>query len=143
MAQVKVKITNTDPVTGKKMIALLTGMPFVEYGNPIHVSFLIKFKEVDETTDAAPANGTLNAQRAVTQAEYTFPIGTRKISSTTKLYLPDDTQDVNAIMLQDYFSTKVINTYPGVGGGDQTWKFAEGVLKEVIAVMQANGELPV
>jgi len=143
MAQVKVKITNTDPVTGKKMIAFLTGMPFVEYGNPVHVSFLIKFKEVDESTDAIPADSTLNAQRAVTQAEYRFPIGFRKISSTTKLYLPDDTQDVNAITLEDYFANKVINTYQGVAGGDQTWKFAEGVLKEVIAIMQANGELPV
>jgi hypothetical protein len=143
MAQVKVKITNTDPVTGKKMIAFLTGMPFVEYGNPAHVSFLIKFKETDESTDAIPADGTLNAKRAVTQAEYLFPINTRKISSTTKLYLPDDTQDVNAIALKDYFATKVINTYQGVAGGDQSWKFAEGVLKEVITVMQANGELPV
>lgn len=143
MAQVKVKITNSDPETGKKMIAFLTGMPFVEYGNPTHVSFLVKFKEVDESTDAIPAGSTLNQVRAVKEAEYLFGIGDRKISSTTKLYLPNDTQDVNAITLKDYFATKVINTYQGVAGGDQTWKFAEGILKEVIAIMQANGELPV
>jgi hypothetical protein len=143
MAEVKFKITNNGSISGKKEIAFLRAMPFNGYGSPSFVAFLIKFKEADETTDAIPADGTLNAKRVITQVEYNFPIGDRKISSLTKLYLPDDTVDVNAVMLKDYFADKVINTYPNVAGGDPTWELAEGILKEVVAIMQTNGELSV
>jgi len=143
MAEVKFKITNNGSISGKKEIAYLTAMPFNGYGSPSFVGFLIRFKETDEITDAIPADSTLNARRVINVVEYNFQIGLQKISSVTKLYLPDDTVDVDAITLQDYFATKVINSFPGVAGGDQAWKFAEGVLKEVVAIMQTNGELSI
>jgi len=143
MAEVKRKITDNDPFTGKKLVAYLTNAPLNGSGYPSMIQWVEKVKETDETTDASPANSTERAVAAVRPVEYTFHINNRKISSVTKLYLPDNTVDINAITLAEYFTTKVISTFPGVAGGDQAWKMAEGYLREVIAIKQANGELPV
>ena len=141
MAQVKVNITNNDPVTGKKIKAQLTNMPFGFGGFPKIVQYLEVLKEVDDTTDAIPSGNTEREKKAVMQSEQTFVIDKRTIHKTTKVYVAVD--DPNAITLEEHFATKVINTLPGVGNADQSWKFVEGVLKEVIAIRQANGELPV
>lgn len=143
MAQVQCNVSSNDPVTGKKIKAQLTGAPIGFGGYPSHVTYKLIFKETDDNTDAIPSGPTEREKKAVSSYEETFQIDTRLISSTTKLYLPYDSQDVNKISLQDYFANKVINTYSGVGGGDASWKFAEGLLKEVVAIKQANGELPV
>lgn len=144
MPQVKVKISNAEPNTGKKLIAILTNAPLRRFGYPEIVQWQEYIKEVDESTDAVPPNSNERTASLYKQGEEkTFNVNERKISSTTRLYLPEDTVDVNAITLKDYFATKVINQFPGVAGGDQAWKFAEGILKEVIAIKQANGEMPV
>lgn len=143
MAEVKFKITNNDPVTGKRMIAYLTGAPLGVGGYPSHVSYLIRLKENDENTDAVPPNNTDRTKKAYQSYEEKFHINGQKIKLSTKIYLPEETQDPEAITLSEYFATKIISTLPGVGGGDQAWKFAEGILREVILIKQANGEMPV
>lgn len=142
MSKVRFKITNADLVTGKRMIAELTNAPIGRMGHPLFVQYLVTFKEVDESTDAVPANGTGWAKRAVSPYEETFMINERKISSVSKLYLPDDTTDPNAITLADYFKSKILNTFPGVAGGDSLDVLARGILREVVAIQQVNGELP-
>jgi len=143
MAEVKFKITNNDPVSGKRMIAYLTSAPLSVGGFPLFVQYLVKLKEVDESTDAIPAGNTDRAKQAVASFESAqYAINGRKISSITKLYLPDNTVDVNAITLQDYFANKIVTSFSGVGGSDPLSKLAEGILREVISIQQANGELP-
>ena len=66
----------------------------------------------------------------------------RKIHNTTLLYLPDDTVNPNAITLAEYFRTKAINTFPGVANADPLRDVAEGILRQVILIKQANGEMP-
>jgi len=140
--EVKYKVTNNDPVTGKRMLVYLTGAPLKGNGAPDHVTYLVKLKEADDSSDAIPINSTERAIKAVSSYEERFEINDRKISSVTRLYLPRNTQDPNAITLQDYFATKVISSFPGTNGGDQAWKFAEGILREVVLIKQANGEMP-
>jgi len=143
MAEVKCNVTNNDPDTGKKIKAFLSGAPLGFGGYPIHVSYILKYKEIDDVTDAIPPANTSTSRNSIKDIEETFYVTDRKISGVTKLYLPDDTVDINAVSLKDYFANKIINTYQGTGGGDPAWKFAEGVLKEVISIRQLNGELPV
>lgn len=126
--EVKYKVTNADPVTGKKMLVYLTAAPLRGDGAPSHINYLVKLKEVNESTDAIPAATDERSVKAVASYEDRFEITDRKISSTTLLYLPDSTVDVNAISMRTFFATKIINTFPGVQGGDQAWKFAEGLL---------------
>lgn len=142
MSQVRFKITNTDPVTGKRMIAELTNISIGRFGYPLFVQYIVTLKETDETTDAAPINATERAKRAVSQYEETFNINDRKIDSVTKLYLPDNTTNPNAILLAEYFRKKVITSFPGVAGGDQFATLSRGVLREAIAIQQANSEQP-
>ncbi|MCE2934691.1 MAG: hypothetical protein LW845_01570, partial [Flammeovirgaceae bacterium] len=66
----------------------------------------------------------------------------RKIHGTTLLYLPENTTNPNAITLKEYFRTRTINDFPGVSGGDPARDFAEGLLRQMILIRQANGELP-
>ncbi|MFN7465250.1 MAG: hypothetical protein ACK53T_01410 [Planctomycetota bacterium] len=143
MAQVKFKVTNNDPVTGKRMILELTAAPIGRDGYPLFVQYLVTLKETNETTDAIPNGTTQRARKAVESYEETFMINQRKISSTTRLYLSDDTVDPNAITLAFYFESKILNTFPGVGNGDCLDDLARGILREVILIRQANGELPV
>lgn len=140
--EVKFKVTNSDPVTGKRMIVFLTNAPIGAEGYPLQIQYLVKLKEADETTDAAPADGSIRAKRAVETYEESFFITDRKINSTTLLYLPDDTTDPNAITLKEYFRTKVISSFPGVGGGDPFRDIGEGLLRQMVAIRQANGEMP-
>jgi hypothetical protein len=140
MAQIKRKVTDLDPTTGKKIIAFLTNAPIGEKGNPIFINYLLKYKEADESTDPTGNDDLLRS--IYTVREYRFEINQRKISSSTLLYLLDDTVDPNAISLEDYFANKAINTFPGVNNGDAAWKYAEGILRQVILIKQANGELP-
>lgn len=140
--EIKRKITDSDPVTGKKMIAYLTLIMVDGRGVPLNVSYKVKYKEANETTDAVPPTNYVTTGKAYQPFDEFYTIGKRKISSTTLLYLQDDTVDPNAITLEDYFATKTILSYPGVSNGDQFWKVAEGVLRQIILIRQANGEYP-
>ncbi len=140
MPEIKRKVTDLDPTTGKKIIAFLTGAPLGGNGHPIHITYTLKYRENDESTDATGNNDLL--RQIYTVREYRFAINGRKISSTTLLYLPDDTTDPTAVTMSDFFTTKAINSFPGVANGDQAWKFAEGLLRQMILIKQANGELP-
>lgn len=146
--EVKFKVTNTDPVTGKRVIAFLQDVRFGADGYPTEVRYIVTLKEVNETTDAIPLDNTERAKRAVESYEEVFYIAAnpnfnqRKIHNTTLLYLPDNTVDPNAITLQEYFRTKAINTFPGVANADPLRDVAEGILRQVILIKQANGQMP-
>lgn len=143
MAQVKFKVTNNDPLTGKRMIAELTNASIGRLGYPLFIQYLITIKETDEITNALPNGTTERAKKAVESYEETFYINERKISAINRLYLADNTDDPNAISLAEYFETKILNTFPGVGGGDRFDILIRGLLREVISIKQANGELPI
>ncbi len=140
--EVRFRISNNDPVSGKRIIAFLTNAPLGRDGTPLFIQYLVTLKEVDEVTDAIPSGTTKRAKRAVESYEETFVIDDRKIHGTTLLYLPENTTNPNAITLKEYFRTRTINDFPGVSGGDPARDFAEGLLRQMILIRQANGELP-
>ena len=149
MPQITHKVSNTDSTTNKKIIAYLTNIRMNPNGGIDSISYIIRLKETDEVTDAIPKDSTLTAKRAVSAYDETFQInptlleGERKISSTTRLYLPVNTVDPNAMTLSGYFMDKIITSLPGVSGTSRVWEFAKGILREVILIKQANEELPV
>lgn len=146
MAIIKFNVVANDPVTGKKVKFKLTFLGINEEGSITAIAGILSFHEANDD-NAIPVNATIQAKRVVESYEIIYQVADKIIDSVTKLYLPslvDGNNDPipNAVPLSTYLSTKVINSYPGVGGGDQAWKFYEGVAKEIIAVRQANGELP-
>jgi hypothetical protein len=140
--EVRFKVTNSDPVTGKRMIVFLTGAPIGAQGYPVQIIYMVRLRESDEVTPAAPANNTERAKRAVQEYEEIFYINERKIDSTTLLYLPDDTTNPNAITLADFFRTKSLNSFPGVSGNAPVRDFAEGLLRQMVLIKRANGDFP-
>jgi hypothetical protein len=143
MSQVKHRITTNDPATGKRLIAELLVAPFGRFGYPLFVQYLVTVKETDEVTEATPPNQTDRGKRLVQAYEERFEINDRKIHSSTLLYLPDNTTNPNAITLAEYFRTHALNTFSGVNGDDQLDILARGILREVIQIKKANGELPI
>jgi len=104
--EVRFRISNNDPVSGKRIIAFLTNAPLGRDGTPLFIQYLVTLKEVDEVTDAIPSGTTQRSRRAVESYEETFVIDDRKIHGTTLLYLPENTTNPNAITLKEYFRTR-------------------------------------
>lgn len=156
MATIRFNI-GTDPVTGKKEKYTSTDVRF-QYGVPIEFIGSMSFHEVNDDP-AVPGGTTARQKKAVESYMENYPgailgksFDQQWIDSVTKLYLPgpDDLTDPenpvpypNAVLMSDYFQNKVLSTYPGVGGGKMLWEAIEGLCKEMIAIRQANGELPV
>jgi hypothetical protein len=137
MAKIKVA-AGTDPLTGKKIKVEQTAFVWNNNGQPQHINFLVQFYEVDGTTPTPPT-GNYISKRAVTEYEDKFEFQ-GWMNPTTKVVVSSDTP--GAVNIKSYFETKVINTLQGVGGSDTLFKLQEGVLKEVVLILQANGILP-
>lgn len=156
MANIKFNVGN-DPVTGKKQKYTSVEVKF-QYGVPIEFIGSMSLHEVNDDS-AVPAGSLANQKRAVESRMENYPgailgkpLDQQYMDSVTRLYLlgPNDLTDPenpvpypNAILMSDYFQNKVLSTYPGVGGGKMLWEAIEGLCKEMIAIRQANGELPV
>lgn len=145
MATVKFNIGN-DPVTGKKMKYTNVEVRF-QYGEPIEFIGSISLHEVNDDP-ALPAGTDSRSKKAVESYMENFQTRGLFIDSVSKLYvagLTDGNGDPipNAIALGLYLEQKAINTFPGVAGADPLWQGIEGVCKEMVAIRQANGELPV
>lgn len=138
MAIIKFNI-GTDPVSGKKLKAFFYGdIYFNATGQLLSINYLISYHNTDET-DYNPNGSTLNKHQFQPFND-TF-ICDRYINDTTKVYTT--VGQPGAIHLKDYFELKAMNTLPGVANNSPIWKVIEGILKEVIAIKQANLELPV
>lgn len=144
MATVRFNV-GIDPLTGKRQKYTNVEVRF-QYGAPIEFIGSMSFHEVND--DPAVNVGTTERQKRATQPYMeNYSTLDKFIDSVSKLYvtgLTDQNGDPipNAVRLDVYLETKAINSFPGVAGADQLWKGLEGVCKEMIAVRQANGELP-
>lgn len=144
MATIRFNV-GTDPISGKR-IKYTNDEIRIKGGMPIEFIGKITFHELNDNP-AVPTGQTRNEKRVVEEYTENFSTVNKFIDSVTKLYVPglvDGNNDPipNAIALGEYLESKVINTFPGVAGGDQAWKFDEGRCKEMIAIRKANGELP-
>jgi len=146
--QIKFNLPN-DAISGKKVKIMLTGVNFDQYGKVASVSYIIKL--TDPITDAdIPVTSEIQ-DASFYSKEKTFLVNGKSILSTTRVYSPlKDSNGVdipNAIKISDYLQLKAINTYKNpndtnLAGGDAAWKFIQAVLKEIVLIKQANGELP-
>lgn len=156
MATIKFNV-GTDPVTGKKQKYTSVEVRF-QYGVPIEFIGSMSFHENNDTP-AVPGGTTERQKKSVESYMENYPgailgksLDQQWMNSVSKLYLPgpNDLTDPenpvpypNAVLMSDYFQNKLINTFPNTGGGDALWKGIEGICKEMIAIRQANGELPI
>jgi len=146
MALIKINVSNSDPVTGKKIKATLSGINFNLNGQVKHCTYIISFHEVNDS-ETSPS-GTNQQRRAVSSYEERFDIENKAILSTTKIYSQLFESDgvtpiANAINLVSYLELKAINSFPGVANADPSWNAIQGIFKEIISIRQVNGELPI
>lgn len=136
----------TDSLTGKKT-KYTNEEVRVKDGRPIEFIGAISYHEVNDDP-ATPPNNTTNGKRAVEKTTFNYQVSGKFIDSTTKLYvvgLADGNGNpiANAISVADYFDLKLTNSFPQVAGISPTWKVVEGWCREMIAILQTNGELNV
>jgi hypothetical protein len=138
---IKRKICNSDPASGKKMVAYFQSAPLGPDGYPYHIEMVVRLKEADEETEAAPPGTTERDQQRVSPYTEIFRVDSRMIDPTTKVW---DTAGSNpsAIALTQYWADKVLNTFPGTAGSSPLKDLCEGMLREVIEIKHANGEWP-
>lgn len=139
MAQIKFNI-GIDALTGKRL-KYANNKVEIRDGQPLEFKGRISFHEAGNDADAIPLNQTQSAKRAIETIDDYYNTNGRLINTTTKLYVAPGT--IGAVSLEIYLQDKALNSYPGVANADPFWKVIEGVCKEVIAIRQANGELPV
>jgi len=127
-----------DPLTNKRIKVRQTGVIWNDQGQPITLNFMVQFYEDDNVTPVPPT-GNYIAKRAVTPYEDQF-FFEGWIDPTTMLVVPPETP--GAVNMRTYFETKAVNTFPGTSGASTMWKVQEGMLKDVVALLQVNGILP-
>lgn len=147
--QIKFNLPN-DPTSGHKVKVLLTGVNFDQFGKILSVSYIIKLTNAITDLDIPVTSEIQDA--GFYSKEKTFHLEGKSILSTTRVYSPLVTaQNVpipNAILISDYLQLKNINAYKNpndtnLGGSDPAWRFIQAVLKEIVLIKQANGELPI
>ena len=153
MATIKFNITNNDPVTRKRMKYNNTEIRF-QYGAPIEISGAISLHEINDSP-AVPAGSDSRSKKAVESYSDYFTLLDKFIDTVSLLYAVKNANDewvlqsdgvtpvVNPVLsMAQYFEQYIINTLPGVAGGDQLWEISEGICKQMINVRKANGEFP-
>lgn len=135
-----------DPVSLNKVKVLLTGVNFDGTGKILTVSYIIKLtNQLDQdilvTSEIQDSN--------FFSKEKTFTLGNKAIVTATRVYSPlvNGVPGPGAAFISDYLQLKAINTFKNpndsnLAGGDASWKFIQAVLKEIVLIKQANGELP-
>lgn len=138
-----------DPISGNKVKVLLTGANFDYRGKLVSISYIIKLtNQADQ--EISPTSEIQDAA-FFSKEKVFFPNG-KAILSTTRVYSPlvdgNGVAIPNAILISEYLQMKPINQFKNpndtnLAGGDASWKFLQSVLKEVVLIKQANGELPI
>lgn len=162
MATIKFTV-GTDPLTGKKQ-KYTNNEVRIRNGIPIEFNGTMSFHELNDD-QATPPGSSERQKKSVESYTENFainsitptknPDGLLHIDSVTKQYvemidgggyvLQSDmvTPPANPVMsLADYFALKALNSFPGTAGSDPLWGGIEGLCKEMIAIRQANGSLP-
>jgi hypothetical protein len=134
----KVKTTiGIDSVTNKTIKAILNSISFNVYGNPTVLFYDIDYYNPDDSV--VVPSGTELKKRALSQKRFSYTFDDVYINPITKIYTTQN--DSLGIELNSYFRLKIINTYPGMGGGKNLFDYIEAILKEVINIQKINGQL--
>lgn len=131
----------TDALTGKRIKVHLNQAVVNAEGYWEYINYTVRYYETDNTTEVVPA-GTDLQKRAVEKIEQGFSLVDRYIDSSTKLFIASDSDNPNKILLSQYLLTKAINTFDGVAGGDNSFKFHDRYFKEIITILRLNNKIP-
>lgn len=140
LGQIKVNI-GLDSLTNTKMKAESPNFSFDGSGNLLHVTYLVKKYQLDNSTEVSIA-GSETKRYLLAAKEYRFDVGNQWINTSTKAILSDTTGVSPKSKLSDYLRSKAVNSFPGVAGGDSVAKLLEGLFKEIILIKQASKQLP-
>lgn len=138
--EIKVNI-GLDTLTNTRMKAESPNFSFDGRGNLIHVTYLVKKYQLNNTTPVSET-GSETRRQLLSAREYRFEVGGKWINTSTKAILSDTTGITPKARLDNYLRTKAVNSFPGVAGNDPLSKLLEGLFKEIIAIKQASKELP-
>lgn len=153
MATIKFNVTANDPLTGKKVKYTNTEIRF-QYGAPIEIMGAISLHETNDDPAVPPRTDSRSKKSVESYSDY-FTTRDKFIDTVTMLYakqiadlswvLESDgvTPITNPVLrLDQYFEQYIINSLPGVAGGDRLWEVSEGICKQMMNVRKANGEFP-
>lgn len=144
MATIRVNV-GTDTERNKKVKADFNYMILGDNGQPNKIGYFLRYYELDNNTLSTSSGNNVLQRKLYDIVEDSFSFD-GVIDSGSKVYtsLTDETGSIipGAIDVKTYFENFAINELPGVGNSDPYWKTAQGILKEVISIRQANGELP-
>lgn len=133
---VSFRVTNADPVTGKRIVYTSLQVTFTN-GAPTEFVGLLSYRESNDSP-ALPNGTTLAQKRAVESYSESYTCANKYINGSTLVYVSDS--DPNAVRLDEWLRTRTVGSLPGTGGGDILSGFIQGLCKQMILIRKANGE---